>query len=295
MERRKFLGALSAASLGVALDGGLTEFARAQKTAQAAATPLSQPTKTGDLPENSTVVLVHGAWADGSCWSNVIVSLERRRLHVMCAPVPLTSLTDDTVALSRALERTCGPVVLVGHAYAGAVIAAVRDDRVKSLVYITALAPDEGETVAKVFYHDEPSPEQPKMVPDSHGYVWMPDDAFSRALAHKAPADQQRIAAAVQRPIAVQCIQQPAPVPAWKTKPSWYLVAEEDRMINPKTQRFMAGRMGAKVHSQPVDHTPMYSAPDSVSEVILQAVQDTLVRAASGSERDRRSHDGEIS
>jgi pimeloyl-ACP methyl ester carboxylesterase len=230
------------------------------------------------FPENSTIVLVHAAWADGSCWKNVILPLEQRGFHVICAAIPMTSLSDDAAALSRALERTSGPVVLVGHAYSGAVIAAVREDRVKSLVYIAALAPDEGETVAKVFYHDEASPDQPRMVPDSHGFAWMPEDAFRRALAHKASADQVSIAAAVQRPIAVQCIQEPAPNPAWKTKPTWYLVAEEDRMINPKTQRFMANRMGAKIRAHPVDHTPMYSEPDFVIDVILEAARETLSR-----------------
>jgi pimeloyl-ACP methyl ester carboxylesterase len=232
--------------------------------------------------EDSTIVLVHAAWADGSCWGNVIVALELQGLNVICAPIPLTSLTNDANALSCALERTGGPVVLVGHAYSGAVIAAVREERVKSLVYISALAPDEGETVAKVFYRDTPSPEQPKMVPDSHGFVWMPVDAFGRALAQNATADQAKIAAAVQRPIAVQCIQEPAPAPLWKSKPSWYLIAEQDRMINPKTQRFMADRMGATVQSYPVDHTPMYSAPELVTGVILEAARKTLSDSSSG-------------
>ncbi|MFZ0639682.1 MAG: alpha/beta hydrolase [Candidatus Acidiferrales bacterium] len=219
---------------------------------------------------------MHAAWADGYCWSNIVLPLERRSLKVICAPIPLTSLTNDAAALSGALERTSGPVVLVGHAYSGAVIAAVREDRVKSLVYVAALAPDEGETVAKVFYRDTPSPEQPKMVPDSHGLVWMPDDAFRRALAQNATADQARIAAAVQRPIAVQCIQEPAPTPLWKSKPSWFLIAEEDRMINPKTQHFMADRMRATVRSHRVDHTPMYSEPAVVIDVILEAARKTL-------------------
>jgi pimeloyl-ACP methyl ester carboxylesterase len=267
MQRRSFLGGLTAATLSVGLRGTLAK----------AATKFSAHTsKASDFPQNSTVVLVHAAWADGSCWVNIVLPLERRGLHVICAPIPMTSLTDDVAALSRGLERTSGPVVLVGHAYSGAVIAAVQEDRVKSLVYIAALAPDEGETVGKVFYRDEPSPEQPKMVPDSHNFVWMPEDAFQRALAHKATADQASIAAAVQRPIAVQCIQQAAPKPAWKTKPTWYLVAEEDRMINPKTQRFMAERMGAKIRPHPVDHTPMYADPKVVIDVILEAAHETL-------------------
>jgi pimeloyl-ACP methyl ester carboxylesterase len=274
MERRSFLGALTAASLGVALNGVVTKFARAQNTAQVATH--SQASKMGEFPQNSTIILVHGAWADGSCWRNVILPLERRGLHVICAPIPLTSLTNDAAALSQALERTSGPVVLVGHAYSGAVIAAVRDERVKSLVYIAALAPDEGETVAKVFYLDPKPPESPKLAPDSHGYIWIPDGGFRQAVAHKASAEQTSIATAVQRPIAVQCIQEPAPAPAWKTKPSWFLIAEEDRMINPKTQRFMADRMRAKVHSHHVDHSPMYSEPNLVINIIVEAARQTL-------------------
>jgi len=228
------------------------------------------------FPRNSTIVLVHGAWADGSCWSNVILPLQRHGLNVICAPIPLTSLTNDVAALSRALERTNGPVVLAGHAYAGAVIAAMPEKRVKSLVYVAALAPDEGETVAKVFYRDEPHPEAPKLAPDPHGLLWMPEDGFRRAVAHKASADQISIMAAVQRPIALRCIEEPAQAPAWKTKPSWFLLAEEDRMINPNTQRFMADRMGASVRSQRVDHTPMYTQPDLVIDVILEAARETL-------------------
>src|ERR1700678_1123982 len=270
MKRRRFLGALTAASLGVALNSSLIKVALAQNTTPAPGM------KKSTFPPNSTIILVHGAWADGSCWRNVILPLERRGLHVICAPIPMTSLTDDAVALGRALERTSGPVILVGHAYSGAVIAAVREDRVKSLVYITALAPDEGETVAKVFYLNPNSPEAPKMSPDSNGLIWMPDDGFRRAVAHKASADQVKIAAAVQRPLGVQCIQEKAPTPTWRTKPSWFLVAGEDRMINPKTQRFMADRMGATVRSHHVDHTPMYSAPAAVVDVILEAARKTL-------------------
>ena len=230
------------------------------------------------FPNDSAIILVHGAWADGSCWNNVILPLQRHGLKVICAPIPLTSLTDDIAALTRALERTSGPVVLVGHAYSGAVIAGVLEDRVKSLVYISALAPDEGETVAQVFYRNPSHPEAPKLAPDSHGFIWMSDDGFRRAVAHKASLDQTNIATAVQRPIAVQCIQEPAPTPAWKTKPSWFLIAEEDRMINPKTLHFMADRMKARVQSHPVDHSPMYTEPNLVIDVILDAARETLSR-----------------
>lgn len=226
--------------------------------------------------ENATAVLVHGAWADGSCWRDVILPLEQRGLKVVCAPIPLTSLSDDVAALTRALDRTAGPVVLVGHAYGGAVIGALRDERVKSYVYVAALAPDAGETVADVFYRGEPHAEAPKLSPDKDGFIWMPEDGFGRAVAHNASSEQTRILAAVQRPISVQCIQEKAPVPGWKGKPSWFLLAEEDRMISPKAQQFMAGRMRAKVRSNLVDHSPMHTAPNLVVEVIVEAARESL-------------------
>jgi pimeloyl-ACP methyl ester carboxylesterase len=227
--------------------------------------------------QNATVVLVHGAWADGSCWQNVILPLRSLGLDVICAPLPLTSLTNDIAALSRTLERTNGPVVLVGHAYAGAVIAGPADDRIKALAYIAALAPGEGETVAQVFYREPPHPDAPHLEPDRHGFIWMPEDGFRKAVAHKASADQKTIMAAVQRPIAVKCIQEATTKPTWKTKPTWYLLAEEDRMIKPTTQRCMAERMGAKIRSHSVDHTPMYTEPNIVVEVISEAVRETLL------------------
>ena len=234
--------------------------------------------------QNATIVLVHGAWADGSCWEKIILPLQREGLKVTCAPIPLTSLTEDIAALQQVLERTSGPAVLAAHAYGGAVIAGPDYPRVKSLVYIAALAPSEGETVADVFYRAKPHPDAPKLSPDAHGFVWMPEGAFARAVAHKASPDQTAILEAVQRPIAVKCIQEKAPVPAWKTRPSWFLLAEEDRMIAPETQRYMAERMGAKIRAHHVDHSPMHSAPDAVVGVILEAARATLaLEAGAGS------------
>ena len=221
--------------------------------------------------QNPTMVLVHGAWADGSSWSEVILGLERQAFKVICVPIPLTSLSDDVSALTRALERTTGPLVLAGHAYAGGVIGAIHDERVKALVYIAALAPDEAETIAQVFYRDEPHPQAPKLVPDGHEFIWMPEDGFKNAFAQHATAEQIAVSAAVQRPIALKCIQEPVPRPAWKSKPSWYLIAEEDRMINPKTQHFMAQRMAAKTQPLAVDHTPLLSAPDKVVDILIEA------------------------
>ena len=122
----------------------------------------------------TSVVLVHGAWADGSSWNDVITSLLSKGLNVLAAPIPLTSLSDDVAALDRALERTDGTVILVAHAYAGAVISATTNGKVQSLVFIAALAPDEGETVAEVFYREKPHREAPQLAPDAHGFIWMP-------------------------------------------------------------------------------------------------------------------------
>jgi pimeloyl-ACP methyl ester carboxylesterase len=227
--------------------------------------------------KNASVVLVHGAWADGSSWNYVVIPLLHDGLKVVCAPIPLTSLSDDIAALDRVLERTEGPVLLAGHAYAGAVIAAATVERVKSLVYIAALAPDEGETVADVFYREQAHPQAPHLEPDAHGLIWMPEEGFRNAFAQNASDDLKAITAAVQRPISLRCIQEPAPKPAWKSKPSWFLIAEEDRMINPKTQHFMAERMAAKVRIHRVDHTPLLTAPELVVDIIREAAGETLI------------------
>jgi pimeloyl-ACP methyl ester carboxylesterase len=226
----------------------------------------------------ATIVLVHGAWADGSSWTCIIKRLQSRGVRVLAAPIPLTSLSDDVAALERALERTDGPVVLVAHAYAGAVIGACTNERVKSLVFIAALTPDAGETVGQVFYREKPHLEAPHLAPDAHGFFWMPDDRFGTAFCQNASPERAALLAATQRPIALECIEEKAPRPAWKEKPSWYLVAEEDRMINPATQSFLARRMGAQIRSEEVDHAPLVTAPELVVEIILEAVTSSVSR-----------------
>lgn len=133
-----------------------------------------------------SVVLVHGAWADGSSWAKIIGKLAADGLTVLAAPLPLSSFQDDVAALDRALERVPGPVALAGHAYAGAVIAATHSEKVKALVYVAALAPDEGETVADVFYRTDPHPLAPKLAPDDHGFIYLSDSAF-RLPSRKMP------------------------------------------------------------------------------------------------------------
>jgi pimeloyl-ACP methyl ester carboxylesterase len=159
------------------------------------------------MSEAVSIVLVHGAWADGSSWAEVIRPLQAKGYRVVAAPIPLTSLTDDVAALDRVIGRTEeGPVILVAHAYAG---SASTNKRVKSLVFVAALTPDEGETVADVFYREKPHPNAPQS-------------------------------------IAVACIQERAPKPAWRSKPSFYLIAEDDRMINPATQHFHGQTHGSE-------------------------------------------------
>jgi pimeloyl-ACP methyl ester carboxylesterase len=220
-----------------------------------------------------SVVLAHGAWADGSSWARVITALETDGVSVSAAPLPLTSLADDVAALNRSLDRSEGPIVLAGHAYAGAVIALARPEWVKALVYVTALAPDEGEKVADVFYRVAPHPLAPKLAPDHNGWIWLPDEAFKNAFAPHASAEDLAVLSAVQRPISPACITVPVGRPLWKDVPSWFLVAEDDRMILPETQRFMAGRMKATVRAHTVDHAPIVTAPDVVADIIREAIR----------------------
>jgi pimeloyl-ACP methyl ester carboxylesterase len=231
------------------------------------------------LDSKITVVLVHGAWAECASWTQVIPPLQKQGLGVVCAPIPLTSLNDDVAALDRVLARIEGDIVLAAHAYAGAVIGTTRNERVKLLVYVAALAPDEGETVADVFYREPPHPLAPKLAPDESGYIWMPPDGFEHAFAQDAAPDLKSILLATQRPINVKCIQEKAPRPLWKDKPVWFLIAENDRMIPAKTQQFQAARMKAAVCAHAVDHSPMVTAPGTVVEVLLQAIRSVWKNA----------------
>ena len=221
---------------------------------------------------NATVVLVHGAWADGSIWAKVIMALAATGVKAVAPPLPLTSFHDDVSALDRTLERVEGPIVLVGHAYAGGVIAATRVEKVKALVYVAALAPDEGETVADVFTRGTPHPQAPKLAPDAHGLMYLPEAAFAAAFAQNASKEELAVLAAVQRPISPACITVKVGRPLWKDRPSWFLVAEQDRMIVEENHRFMAARMKARMRSHPVDHTPLVTAPSPVVDIIREAI-----------------------
>lgn len=223
----------------------------------------------------ATVVLVHAAWADASSWSKVILPLQQKGMEVVAVQIPLTSLSDDVAAVRRSLRKLTGPIVLVGHSYAGAVItvAGSHDPNVKALVYVAAIAPDEGETVGTLFHRAAPHPSAPQLSPDSDGLLWLPPNAIASAVAPDASPDEAAVMQATQKPIAARCLGEALTYPAWKDRPSWFIIAEKDRMISPDTQRFMAERMHAHIHSLPVDHTPLASAPQEVVHVIAEAVE----------------------
>jgi len=234
-----------------------------------------------DHARKPSIILVHGAWADGSSWAKIIVDLTIRGYDVVAAPLPLSSLTDDTRALGRVIERISGPVVLVGHAYAGAVISNIDHDQVVALVFIAGLAPDACESVGDVFFRNPPHPNAPTLSPDDDGRFWLSNDAFRNAFAQDADENMLAVLSAVQRPIHAAAIQETLGQPSWKKRPSWYLVAQGDRMISPATQRFVGERMGAVIHETEADHCSMITSPDDVVSIIRAAAGSVVPRSDS--------------
>ena len=167
-----------------------------------------------------TVVLVHAAWADASSWNKVIAALLRRGLQAVAVQIPLTSLSDDVATLRRTLKKVSGPVVLVGHSYGGAVITAAGsgNPNLKALVYIAAMAPDEGETVGELLHCAPPHASAPALAPDEYGFLWMSAKGFADAVAHESSADDALLMAATQKPIAIKSVQEQMTKPAWKRK-----------------------------------------------------------------------------
>jgi pimeloyl-ACP methyl ester carboxylesterase len=157
--------------------------------------------------------------------------------------------------------------------------AATSVPKVRGLVYIAAMAPDEGETVGELLHRASPHPMSAKLSPDSDGYIWMSAEGFANSVAPRATSDEIAFMTAVQKPIALPCLGQPATKPAWREKPSWFLLAEEDSQILPDTQRFMAERMNARVDAQNVDHSPNLTAPEAVVTLIRRAMQESGVHA----------------
>ena len=221
----------------------------------------------------TNVMLVHGAWADASCWSKVILLLEAKGFQVTAAQISLNSLEDDIAVVRRLLSMQKVPTVLVGHSYGGAVVtgAATGNDDVKALVYITAFGLDEGESLESLSKQGPPSPGSAAIAPDEYGYLWIDRAKFHTAFAGDVTNDEAAVMAAVQRPLSFASFGGAEGVPAWKSIPSWYLMCTEDKMIPPPAQEFMAKRMNATMSSVASSHAPFMSKPVDVAEIIALA------------------------
>ncbi len=233
----------------------------------------------GNAKAKPTIVLVHGAWADSSSWNPVVSRLQQRGYTVIAPANPLRGLPSDTAYLSSILDTIPGPVVLVGHSYGGMVTtnAATSRSNVKALVYVAAFAPQEGDTVGELAQKNPGSELTPEnLVFRPHptgvdGYVAV--DAFRQVIAADVPAREAALLAAGQRPLDAGALAQPSGEAAWKTIPSWYLVATEDHAIPPATQRFMADRAGASTVEVRASHVAMLSKPNQATDIILAAAR----------------------
>ena len=220
-----------------------------------------------------SVILVHGAFADGSSWRKVIPLLEKEGIIVTAAQLPLKSLADDVATAKRVIEDQKGDVILVGHSYGGAVIteAAAGNPNVKALVYVAAFAPDEGETLNGLIEQFSPSPLGKSVVPDSAGFLYIDRTRFQAVFANDLAEDEAALLAATQKPLAAPIFGEVVNAAAWKTIPSWYVVSTQDNAINPDLERFMAKRMGAKTREIKASHVSFISNPSEISKVIESA------------------------
>ena len=228
------------------------------------------PHARGALP---TVVLVHGAWADGSSWNHVIARLHARGLTVVSVQNQLNSLADDVAEVQRVIERQAAPVVLVGHSWGGTVVTqAGNADKVAALVYIAAFAPAPGESTNDV-QRSHPLPGYvPLLQPDPAGYLWFPQDALPTWFAQDVSRREGRVLAATQNPIRASAFDDKVSQAAWQSRPSWYLVTDQDKMIYPDLQVTMARRIGARTTHVRSSHVPFLSKPEDTAAVILHAV-----------------------
>lgn len=219
-----------------------------------------------------TVVLIHGAFADGSSWDKVIPILQAKGLKVVAVQNPLTSLGDDVAAGKRVIDAQSGPVILVGHSWGGTVITELGDHpKVAALVYVAAFAPDVGESTGDLGKGGPPPPGSASIRPDAAGFLYLTPEGVAKDFAQDLPAAQTKIMAVTQGPIFGKAFDEKVSRAAWKSKPSWAIVAEKDRMIQPDLQRAMAKKINAKVTALPTSHVPMQSRPNDVAAVILAA------------------------
>jgi pimeloyl-ACP methyl ester carboxylesterase len=232
------------------------------------------------MPESPTVVLVHGAFADGSSWSGVIERLEAKGVAVTAPANPLRGVSSDSAYLAKVLEEISGPVVLVGHSYGGAVIsnAAAQAENVVGLVFVAAFAPDEGETLGEATPTSKDAILGPALVQHAYnGTVEFSVDPakFQEAFAADLPAEQAAVMAATQRPVGAAGFSDASAAAAWKTLPSWAVVATGDKAAGTDLTRSMAERAGAKITEVEASHVVMVSQPQAVADVILEAVAAT--------------------
>src|ERR1700756_3036605 len=230
--------------------------------------------------EPINVVLVHGAWADGSSWSKVIPLLEERGFSVTAAQIPLTSIEDDVAITKRLLAAQNGPTVLVGHSYGGIVVSGAGNGspNVKALVYVAAFGLDEGESI-EALGKSGPAPAGAAQIrTDANGFLWINREGFAQAFASDVDPIQARVMAAVQKPLSVASFTGKSGAPVWKKIPSWYMVATNDQMIPPQAEEFMAKRMGADVRKVASSHAAMVSHPKEVADLITLAA-DTIADA----------------
>ena len=244
--------------------------------AQASGLASAAPAGTSSGQPKANVLLVHGAWVDGSSWSQVIAILQQRGYNVVTVQLPLTSLAEDVAWTRHVLaERLQGPTVLAGHSYGGAVIsgAATGVENVIGLVFASAFAPDEGESLGELGSRFPPPPGLAHTQPDSLGFLWFDPAAVPTNFAQDIPVEEARALASVQKPIAARSFTDLAGPPAWKTLPSWFLVSTRDRMINPDLLRFMAARIGATTVEVRSSHASPASHPDLVARLIRAAAR----------------------
>ena len=220
-----------------------------------------------------TIVFVHGLWADGSSWNKVINPLVDKGFKVISVQNPTTSLDDDVTATTRAIDRANGNVVLVGHSWGGSVISeAGADPRVKALVYIAAFAPDKGETAASLGESVAPTI-LPSFIQNANGYLTLSREGVAKAFAGDLSAKEQDVVYAVQQPAFQKVFTDVGVNAAWRTKPSWYVVASEDHAINPELEKRMAARAHARTTILNTSHVAMLSKPNEVLDVILDAAK----------------------
>jgi pimeloyl-ACP methyl ester carboxylesterase len=221
------------------------------------------------------IVLVHGAWADGSCWSAVIERLQADGYHVTAPQFPESSLADDVARLRQVLNRQDGPTVVAGHSYGGQIMTALGTDapNVVALVYIAAFGLDQGETIGGLLAQGSPTPALAHLDIDKQGFAWIPEDDFVNHFAADVDPVKARVMFAVQQALAASTLEDVMGVPAWKSLPTWFLVADGDQAIPPDAERRFAARMGATTVEVPTNHVAMVSHPDEVVQLIQAAVQ----------------------